>query len=338
MRLSKPAGGLLGLGMVALAGVSAVKVAGTRIRNHHDPALDALAAADVALVHHRIATADGGELHVVEAGTPEGRPVVLLHGVTLQWWVWSALLPLLADRYRVVAWDMRGHGESRAGSDGVSLEATADDLATLLRELDLQDAVLVGHSMGGMTLGHFARRHPDELAARVAGLYFVATSGFAIDRSLSAGNLRTAYGLVGRALVSGLRRPSPRYPWPDNDLSAVLLRTAFGPSATGQMVDAVRRMSADMATATMIEAGNALAAQDVRQVLPFVDVPTEVVVGDRDRITPPGHARLIAELVPGARLTELPGIGHQIMQEAPAELAAGIDRLDGLAGALVPVA
>jgi len=336
VKLSKPAGGLIGLGMVALAGVSAVKVAGTRIRHHHDPELDALFASAGELAHHHLPTADGGELHVVEAGA--GRPVVLLHGVTLQWWVWSALISLLRDRYRVVAWDMRGHGESRAGRDGVSLEATASDLAMLLRELDLDDAILVGHSMGGMTLGHFVGRHSDELAARVSALCFVATSGCATDKSFSRGNLKTLYGVAGRALLAGLRRPSPRYPWHDNDLSAVLLRTAFGPSATADMIDAVRRMSADMATASMIEAGNALAAHDVRQVLPFVDMPTTVVVGDADRITPPGHARELAELIPGATLVELEGVGHQIMQESPVALAGIIDDLDGRAPSLVPVA
>jgi len=330
VKLNRATGGLLGVGMVALAGLSAVKVAGTRIRGHRDPDLDGLAAAPGTMIHHRLPTADGGELHVVEAG--EGRPVVLLHGVTLQWWVWSALIALLRSRYRVVAWDMRGHGESRAGSDGVSLEATASDLALLLRELDLDDALLVGHSMGGMTIGHFVRDHADELKARVSGLYFVATSGCSIQReALGHGTLRTVYGLVGYALVNGLKRPSPRYPWPDNDLSAVLLRAAFGPAATADMIEAVRRMSADMATATMIEAGNAIAAHDVRRVLPFVDVPTAVVVGDVDRITPPGHAEEIAELVPGATLTVLRGIGHQIMQEDPRALVAGIDGLDGRA-------
>ena len=234
---------------------------------------------------------------------------------------------LLSKRYRVLAWDMRGHGQSRAGSDGVSLPATANDLATLLRELDLDDAVLVGHSMGGMTIGHFVRDHRETLDARVDALYFVATSASTITKAFSRGNLRTIYGLAGRLLVEGLRNPSPKYPWPDNDLSAVLLRTAFGSNATADMIEAVRRMSADMATASMIEAGNALAAHDVRDVLPSVDLPAAVIVGDVDRITPPGHAREIASLVPGAALTELPDIGHQVMQEAPEALVDGIDAL-----------
>lgn len=335
MRISRPAGALVGAAMVALAGVSAVKAAGSRIRNHHDDKLDHLAEEAGPAVRHRLPTHDGGELHVVELGNPDGRPVVLLHGVTLQWWVWNATIALLRDRYRVLVWDMRGHGESRAGSDGVSFAATADDVATLLRELDVEDAILVGHSMGGMTLGHFVDRHPETMRARVDGVCFVATSAYTIAHAFDRGNLRTLYGLAGRALVSGLRRPSPHYPWPDNDLSAVLLRTAFGPRATGDMVEAVRRMSAAMSTATMIEAGNALAAHDVRHVLPGIEVPATVVVGDVDRITPPGHAREIARLVPRAKLVVLPDVGHQVMQEAPQDLAEVIAELAGRADATV---
>lgn len=326
---------MLGLGLVALAGVSAVKAAGGRLRNRHEPAIDALAAADHQLTHHRLPTADGGELHVVEAGVPEGRPIVLMHGVTLQWWVWSALITLLEDRYRILAWDMRGHGESRAGSDGVSLEATADDLALLLDELDLRDAVLVGHSMGGMTMGHVVDRHRAAVNERVGAMYFVATSACAVEISPRRGDFRTVWGIAGLGLVTGLRLSRKAYPWRNDDLSAVLLRTVFGRNVSADMIDTVRKMLADMAPASMVEAGNSLAQHDVRRVLPFVDVPTAVVVGDADRITPPGHAREIAELVPGATLTVLPGVGHQIMQEMPSALAAGIDGLGGVGGALV---
>lgn len=311
--------------MVALAGISAVKLAGHRIRSGQDSRLDRLGSVPEDPVHHTLATHDGGELHVVEVGS--GRPVVLLHGVTLQWWVWSAVMTLLRDRYRVIATDMRGHGQSRAGTDGVSLEAASDDIALLLTELDLRDAILVGHSMGGMALGHFVRRHSDVLAQRVDALFFVATAANAMTKSFSHGNLKTAYGVVGRLLVAGLRKPSPRYPWHDNNVSAVLLRTAFGPAATGEMIEAVREMSAAMATSTMIQAGNALAHHDVTDVLATITVPTAVVVGDHDRITPPGHADDIVSLVAGATLTTLEGVGHQIMQEDPEAIVAGIDAL-----------
>ena len=143
--------------------------------------------------------------------------------------------------------------------------------------------------------------------------------------------MKTVYGLVGRALVAGLRRPNPRYPWSDNNLSAVMLRTAFGPDATAETIDAVRRMVASVPTATMIQSGNALASHDEREGLRAVDVPTVVVVGDVDRITPPDHAEELAELIDGAELHVLVGVGHQVMQEAPHEL---VEILDGLAARL----
>lgn len=327
MKLSKPLGGAIGAGMVALAAVAAVKAAGSHVRHRHDPEIDALAVPPDEPLHHHLATHDGGEIHVVEQGS--GRPVVLLHGVLLQWTVWSALFTLMASRHRVVAWDMRGHGESRAGREGVSLDAVADDLAMVLDELDLTDAIVVGHSMGGMAVGHFVRRHPDTLRERVAALCFLATSASALARKLSLGNMKTMYGLVGRALVAGLRRPNPRYGWRDNDLSAAMLRTAFGPAATADTVDAVRRMVASVPTATMVQAGDALADHDERDALRAVDVPTVVVVGDVDRITPPDHAEELASLVAGAELHVLHGIGHQVMQEAPHELSAILDELAG---------
>ncbi|MCU1499787.1 MAG: putative hydrolase or acyltransferase of alpha/beta superfamily, partial [Acidimicrobiales bacterium] len=137
------------------------------------PVADALFDLPADVVDHQIATPDGGSVHVIEKG--EGRPLVLLHGITLRSDVWAPQFHQLADRYRVVAVDLRGHGGSRAGSDGFGLPRLAGDLAAVLEELDLRDAILVGHSMGGMTIMEFSGLYPDVLAERVAGLVFVAT-------------------------------------------------------------------------------------------------------------------------------------------------------------------
>ena len=121
----------------------------------------------------RIPTPDGGSIHAVEKGV--GRPLVLLHGVTLRADVWAPQFHQLTDRYRVIAVDLRGHGHSKAGSEGYGIPQLATDLATLLRTLDLTGAIVVGHSMGGMTLMQFCGDHADALAERVAGLVFLAT-------------------------------------------------------------------------------------------------------------------------------------------------------------------
>src|SRR3954453_15712673 len=108
--------------------------------------------------------------------------------------------------------------------------------------------------MGGMTLGHFSRDHHETLHARAAGLCFVATSATTMAGAFAKASLKSWYGMAGRGLLRGLQHPSPRYPWPDNDLSALLLRTAFGPKATAPMIEAVREMSAAMSTVSMLEA------------------------------------------------------------------------------------
>lgn len=308
--------------MAGLAGGAAVRVNGRRLRGRTDPELDTLLEIPDDVVHHHLASSDGGTIHVVEHG--EGRPVVLLHGVTLQWWVWSALFRLLEDRYRVLAWDMRGHGESITGDDGVTLEAVADDLAVVLEELDLTDAIVVGHSMGGMALARFCADHHEVLAARVGGLMFLATSAASMALPGLAGGAVGAANLVARIMTDGR---SMRYGWNDSDLSAVLIRRVFGKHVTGKAIDEVRRMLSEVEPRTAAEAGAAIATHDVRAALAHVDVPTLVVVGTDDHLTPVAHAKIVAEEVTGARLHVLDGIGHQVMQEDPVALAALVDEL-----------
>ncbi len=109
------------------------------------PPADALFDLPPDVTRRTVATPDGGELHVIERG--EGRPLVLLHGITLRADVWAPQFHQLAGRYRVIAPDLRGHGRSTAGSDGFGLLRLATDVATLLDALDLHEVVLVGHSM-----------------------------------------------------------------------------------------------------------------------------------------------------------------------------------------------
>ena len=312
----------LGTGLLALGAAVAVRRTGGPLRRdasgHHDR-LD-----DLATVHHQLPTPDGGSLHVVELG--EGPPVVLLHGVTLQWWVWHQQFRELAAHHRVVAWDMRGHGRSVPGDAGISLTAVADDLAVLLETLDLRGAVVVGHSMGGMALGRFCSDHHGVLADRVTGLVFMATSVATMGLPVMSSGLLGLLNLVSRATTSGMRA-QVKYGWPDTDLAFTLVRAAFGTVAHPDDVADVHQMISEFPAESATEAGDAIARHDVREDLRHVDVPTVVLVGDADRLTPPAHARLVRDCVPGAELVVLPGIGHQVMQEAPLALLEVVRRL-----------
>lgn len=315
--------------MVALASVAAASLAGNRIRRREDPALDALLPEPAGVRHHQLATRDGGSLHVVEHGA--GTPVVLLHGVTLQWSIWDPQFHTMADRHRVIAWDMRGHGRSVAGSEGVTLDAIAHDLATLLDRLEVHDAVIVGHSMGGMALARFCTDHPRLLHRRVRGLMFLATSAAPVALGTVVGGGAGLVELAQRIATAGMRSPRLRYGWPDTALTALAIRAAFGRRVSGAAIEQVRRMIASVDPQTAVEAGRAIAEHDVRDDLGHLDVPTLVVVGDADLLTPPSHAEVIVDAVPGAQLRVLPGVGHQVMQEAPEELAALIEELIDLA-------
>jgi len=319
--------GLVGTGMVALGGLAAASVAGSRLRRLHDGALDEPLDQPTDVAHHHISTHDGGVLHAVETGSAE-RTIVLLHGVALQWWVWSAVIRLARVDHRVIAWDMRGHGESRAGSDGVTLEAVADDLDLLLKTLDVRHATVVGHSMGGMAIGHFEKHHSDTSAERVDALMFLATSAAPTSVKGMAGVLGTVTAVSSRIALATVDRPRLGYQWKDTGLTASLIGTAFGPSVTGRMIHDVRMMLADCPRLTMAQASGSIATHDVRRDLASVKHPSSVVVGSKDRLTAPVHARTIASIIPGAELITLDGIGHQVMQEAPDQLVELIRDLE----------
>jgi pimeloyl-ACP methyl ester carboxylesterase len=326
MHLARTAG-LFGGGIAALLGAAslAVRRQAAGVRESHRTDLDALMEPVSDVVHAVLARPDGGSVHYVDtAPGSELPPVVLLHGITLEWWMWSAVIRLLRTDYRVIAWDMRGFGKSPAGTAGASVEAAAGDLAALVEALDLHGAVIVGHSMGGMVLGRFAVDSPVVLKARVGGLVFLSTSARSLDGTLRTGGLVRLSKATATLAEKGL---ATSYKWPDTDLSITLLRRGFGHVATARMVDDLRCCQAAAPEQSMVDGVRSIARHDVLDQLAFVTTPTVAVVGELDRLTPVLHARAIASTMPAARLVELPGIGHQSLQEDPHAIAAAVRSL-----------
>lgn len=260
---------------------------------------------------------DGADLHLLSAGS--GRPIVLLHGITLQAGVWRYQFAL-ADRGEVLALDQRGHGRSRAGRDGYGLDRLADDLADVLAALDLRGALLVGHSMGGMAIMRFAHRHADLMAERVAGLAFVSTSADPVLGLGTAASLRGVASVIQAPLSRIGWQRVPTYRPNDGDLHFGLVRLSFGDDAPPHLVEVTRRMVAAMDAEALNRSFLGLLANDEHARLGAVAVPTIVLVGSRDPLTPTRAARRIAEAVPGAVLHVVQGAGHQLMLERPHEL------------------
>jgi pimeloyl-ACP methyl ester carboxylesterase len=254
---------------------------------------------------------DGGTIYTISRG--RGPAVVFCHGVTLSSRVWAKQFETFpAAGFRAVAFDSRGHGESRAGDTGHSLDNLADDLRTVLEALDLHDVILVGHSMGGMAVQAFAIRHPDVLDERVSGLVLLSTHNLVSDAKRVRGAVEKVVN-IGPDVGTFMRQ---------RNLGLLLARIGFGDDPLPSHVEATREMLAECDKATTREAVSALLHLDLTEGLPNVLVPTLVVVGTADALTPPRDARRIAELIPGARLVEYPGSGHMLMYERSDELDA----------------
>jgi non-heme chloroperoxidase len=315
--------GAVGVGLAAAAGAgrAGLGVAAGRIRRRRDPDLDPLFDMPADVIHHEVGAADGGRIHVVERGA--GRPLLLIHGITLQARIWAPQLHLMADRYQVLAMDVRGHGTSRAGADGFGRRAAARDVKTVLDHFDLRGAVVVGHSMGGMILMEFAGDFPDELAERVAGLVFMDTAAYQLAPKPVLPVAKALGRRVRRRFDAG--RPIPERPMGDDDLSWVLSRLAFGADPPARAVDEVRRCGAEVPQSTSLPSGIDLLDHDARDALAATSTPSMILVGSRDLLTPVAAARRIARFLPHARFEVLPRAGHQLMQERPHEVAQLLD-------------
>jgi pimeloyl-ACP methyl ester carboxylesterase len=310
---------------VAAAG-TAVALASANRRWRADPA--ALEAAGRTLpadvVDRFVAVSDGGQIHTVERG--QGPPIVLVHGVTLGVAVWAPQLRALADDgHRVIAVGQRGHGRSLAGEGGYSLERLADDLAEVLDALEVTGAVLVGHSMGGMVAQLLAVRRADELRRRVAGLVLVATSSGPVMPGPTARLSRLLSGGADRSLRRAERRG--RGILPHEDLGPVVARMCFGADPSPADLELTRATMTAMSPSAVSGLLPGLLSFDVRARLGAVDVPTWVVSGSRDVLTPPRMARATAAAIPGARLVVYEGCGHMVMLERAEELDLLLERV-----------
>ncbi|SHL96630.1 alpha/beta fold hydrolase [Actinacidiphila paucisporea] len=277
-----------------------------------------------------VVSADGTRVHVEEFGRADGPAVVLAHGWTCSTLFWAPVIRLLSSDFRVIAYDQRGHGRSAAPltRTGYGTAVLADDLEAVLEAVppEGERAVLVGHSMGGMTI--------------------MAAFGRAAVTSRTAAVLLASTG-SGRLLGSTEVLP-PRFSsrWLRRFFHRQLLvsRLPLGPItpmsrkafAYGVLGAAATREQAAF-TARIVHAckarqraawGRVLAVLDLDTEIAALDVPTAVLVGTHDKLTPKVHAREMAKVLPRCvGLTELPGLGHMTPIEDPEAVASVIREL-----------
>ena len=297
-----------GVSLIAAAAAGAVLAARSRarrIRGFPDPvALETLLGEPTGegVVVER---PDGTRLRVQIAGA--GRTVVLAHGIALTLGEWSLVTDLLlADGFRVVAFDQRGHGQSTIGTDGISAPVMAADLATVLEATGTTDAILVGHSMGGFLALEAVLEVPG-MRERLAGLVLVAT--FAGDILDGAPQNRAEAPILRSRLLPRLGA--------NPTIGTLFAASFFGPTPSPAMLTAFLHMVLGHDHEPLLPLLEAFTSENLLTRLPQVDLPTVIVCGLADRTTPPRDSRRMAAAIPGARSVWVPGAGHMLPWEAP---------------------
>ncbi|MFH9673311.1 alpha/beta fold hydrolase [Streptomyces sp. NPDC017405] len=272
-------------------------------------------------------SADGARLHVEVHGPEDAPAVVLSHGWTCSTAFWAAQIRDLAADHRVIAYDQRGHGRSPA-SPACTTRALADDLEAVLAETLApgEKALIAGHSMGGMTVMAAAGRPRFREHAAAVLLCSTGSSRLVAEARvvpLRAGRVRNWI----TARVLGSRAPlGPVTPV----AKSILKYATMGAGSAPHRVEACARIVHACPRAVRHAWSVVLDTLDLDDGVRRLGVPTAVLHGASDRLTPPVHARALAAALPHcASVTELPGIGHMTPIEAPEPVTGRIRELVG---------
>lgn len=248
-----------------------------------------------------------------EAG--DGEPLIFLHGLGGSRIAWGPQLRGLSDRYRCIAWDMPGYGDS-APVVPLTYPAIAQRLVDLLDTLDIASATLIGLSFGGMHALHTALDHPDRVHRMVLA---DSSPAFGID-----GTTREAWTKARLEPIDAGGTPA--------DAADAIVDAITHVQLTGlvrdETVGSFSRISADGFRAAVM----CLPDNDVRARLAEIQQPTLVIVGELDEETPTAYSELLADGIPNAELRVLAGSGHLSPAEVPdqfnAALAAFLEATD----------
>lgn len=238
-----------------------------------------------------------------------GPLVVFLHGIGGNRTNWHEQLDQFGDRFCAVTWDARGYGASDDSPQTLKFSDYADDLNRLLDHFKAERAHLVGLSMGGMILQDFYARY----ASRVATLSLVDTSaGFGVASE------EAKRDFLARRLDPLEKGLTP------TDIAPGVVEVLAGKSAPEAIRAKLRASISALRVEPYKQALHAIVTTDFRAVLPKIAVPTLVIVGDEDVVTPPPASDFLVANIPGASLVTIPQAGHLTNIEKPEAFKAAL--------------
>ncbi len=248
-------------------------------------------------------TSDGLTLSYVEAGNPDGPPLVLLHGYSDNSRSWSLLAPLLVDR-RLIMLDLRGHGGSAAPACCYGPDSLAHDVDGFMQAIDLATADVMGHSLGSVTAVALAAWYPD----RVNHLVLVSTA-----LAMPAAPTEWLWANV------------PGLPDTIDPQSQFMLDWYWNPNPVpADFIDRERGESAATPRQAWIGVLRGLSAMDLTKVAPMVQAPTMILWGDQDGFFDAASQDAVKAAFPSATYESFTGFGHNMFWEVPDQVAAKV--------------
>lgn len=283
---------------------------------------------------HTINRPDGSTIRVECYGPPDAPPIVCTHGWGGNSTSFYYLKKNLTDRFRIIVWDEPGLGMSRKPSNNdFSLEKFARDLDAVLAFAGPRPAVLVGHSIGGMTLLVFARLFRESLASRVAGLALVHTT---YKDPVQTTQWASLYTLIEKpVLVPLMYLTIALYPvlWAltwlsylNGSLHRSTHKSSFAGTETQAQLDFCTSWTPRARPDVVARGMLGMMAFDETATLPLIAVPTLVVVGDRDTTTPPDCGEFMAQQIPASERATLAPARHMGLIERHPDFDAALAR------------
>lgn len=245
--------------------------------------------------------ADGTQLFYRSWG--KGRPIVFVAAWALNSQAWQYQMVPLADQgFRCVAFDRRGHGRSSDPGTGYDLDTLADDVASVISQLDLTEVILVGHSLGAAECVRYLTRHG---TSRISRLLLVAPTTPCLIKSPDNPD-----GLDPR-VFEGMRAAfADDFP----GIVASNIQTFVNPATSSALTEWVMRMMSECSLKALIDCNRHFATADFRSELPALRLPTLIVQGDADASAPLDlTGRKTAALIPNARLKLYEGAPHGLI-------------------------
>lgn len=292
--------------------------------------------ADLSGPYRSVIAPDGTRLAARVFGPDDAPTIVFVHGWTCSDTFWKLQVQALRGERRIVTYDQRGHAESERAKNGdYSIDTFGRDLEAVLEECVPSDqrALLVGHSLGAMSIVAWAGLHPDRVDDRASAAMLCNTGvGDLLSESLVVEGVPEAFQQLERTIGEAALRARSPIPAFSTPISYRLIQHAvMGPDASPAEIAFCERLVLDCPADVRGDVGGTLTRLDLFESLGELSVPSLVVCGELDRLTPPVHARRMAEALPDVLdVVEIPRSGHM----SPVESATTVNGLVAeLAGA-----